>query len=80
MQEGCFHIHKVNLHSQESGEYEEQSIGGTFDNRCKSLLVVNTLFLLETSYDKPRLIGLNLTIWSDLTLVDPAAYKRASVV
>jgi hypothetical protein len=55
------------------GHSKKSAHGGHMSHRCKSLIIIMTLLLLETTSHKMRFVVLKRSIRASLNLVDPLA-------
>jgi hypothetical protein len=79
IEEGVLDIQLRNRPLTNRGNSEKGPNSGHVSNRSKSLLVVNTILLLETTRHKASLIALKRAIRAGLDLVDPLASDRSDM-
>ena len=73
MKKGVLDIQLMNWPSMGDGDAEYNADRSRFDNRTKSLVVVNTRLLGESTYDPPGLVPSKTAISAKLVLEDPLA-------
>ncbi|CAA0827116.1 Unknown protein, partial [Striga hermonthica] len=70
-------IHLKNLIIHMSGHNQENPDGFEHGYRRKGFLIIDPFFLSVPFRNKPSFEGLNLPIWSSLSLIDPLASNGA---